>query len=215
MASLNSNCSASHSGKPMVSKPAGFLRSTNTAPCAFKAFSACVRSAPVLGWAWASSGMTPTRTPASDKPFSWKAEPSLIKGRSDMNSARRATSATQRPMGPAVSCRGERGTTPRPLTMPMVGFKPTSPLLAAGDRMDPSVSEPTATAQKLAAADAPEPELDPDGLRCRSYALPVCPPTPLQPLEDWLQRKLAHSLKFALPKTTTPAARSRATRSAS
>ena len=99
--------------------------------------------------------------------------------------------------------------------MPMVGFKPTSPLLAAGERMDPSVSEPTATAQKLAAADDPDPELDPDGLRCRSYALPVCPPTPLQPLEDWLQRKLAHSLKFALPKTTTPAARSRATRSAS
>jgi hypothetical protein len=35
-----------------------------------------------------------------------------------------------------------------------------------------------------------------------------CPPTPLQPLELWLPRKFAHSLKLALPMITAPASRS-------
>jgi hypothetical protein len=37
-----------------------------------------------------------------------------------------------------------------------------------GERIEPLVSVPIAPAQKLAAADAPEPALDPDGLRFRS-----------------------------------------------
>jgi len=42
--------------------------------------------------------------------------------------------------------------------------------------MDPSVSVPTATAHKLAAMAAPEPELEPQGLRSNTYGFFVCPP---------------------------------------
>ena len=54
---------------------------------------------------------------------------------------------------------------PLRLTRPTVGLMPTSPLIEEGETIEPSVSVPTATAHKLAAAAAPEPELDPDGLR--------------------------------------------------
>jgi hypothetical protein len=42
---------------------------------------------------------------------------------------------------------------------------PTIPLADAGQTTEPSVSVPTAAAQKLAATAAPEPELEPQGLR--------------------------------------------------
>ena len=67
--------------------------------------------------------------------------------------------------GPATSCRGEMGTTPTPLTTPSEGLKPTSPFTAAGERIEPSVSVPTAAAQRLKAAAVPDPELEPEGLR--------------------------------------------------
>src|SRR5450631_409123 len=102
-------------------------------------------------------------------------------------------------MGPAVSWRGEMGTTPLPLTIPTVGFKPTRPFNEEGERIEPLVSVPMAAAQKLAAAATAEPALEPDGLRSRAYALRVWPPIPLQPLEERVERKLAHSLKLALP----------------
>jgi hypothetical protein len=57
------------------------------------------------------------------------------------------------------------GTMPKRLTRPSVGLMPTSMLLLAGDVIDPSVSVPTAIAQRLAAVAAPDPELDPDVLR--------------------------------------------------
>jgi len=60
------------------------------------------------------------------------------------------------------------GTTPERLTSPTVGFTPTSPEADAGETMDPSVSVPTATAPRFAAMAAPEPELDPEGLRSRA-----------------------------------------------
>src|ERR1700730_4881817 len=126
-----------------------------------------------------------------------------------------AASLTVRHMGPAVSWRGEIGTMPWPLTAPTVGLRPTRPLSDAGDRMEPLVSEPMAAAQKLAAAATPEPALEPDGLRSRAYAFRVWPPTALQPLEDRVERKFAHSLRFDLPSTIAPAARSRPTSGAS
>jgi hypothetical protein len=73
--------------------------------------------------------------------------------------------------------------------------------------MDPSVSVPTEAAQRHAAVAAPEPELEPLGLRSSTYGLRVCKPRPLQPLTERDERKFAHSLRFVLPRMTTPASR--------
>ena len=76
-----------------------------------------------------------------------------------------AASATVRAIGPGVSWLCAIGTMPVRLNRPSVGLMPTSALLLDGDTIDPSVSVPTATAHKLAAAATPDPELEPDGLR--------------------------------------------------
>src|SRR5437867_7658890 len=101
------------------------------------------------------------------------------------------------------------------LTSPSVGLMPTSELLVDGDTIEPSVSVPTAAAARFAAIALPDPELDPDGLRSSAYGFFVCPPRPLQPLVECVDRKFAHSLKFVLPRITTPAARRRSTMNAS
>src|SRR5580704_14990999 len=101
------------------------------------------------------------------------------------------------------------------LTRPTVGFKPTMPLIEAGLTMDPSVSVPTAMAHKFEETATADPELDPDGVRSVAYGLRHWPPRPLQPLNECVERKLAHSLKLVLPKITAPAARSRSTSGAS
>jgi len=76
-----------------------------------------------------------------------------------------AASATVRAIGPGVSCVCEMGTMPARLSRPTVGLIPTRPQAAAGETIEPSVSVPTAAAARLAAAAAPEPELEPDGER--------------------------------------------------
>src|SRR3989442_9784569 len=73
--------------------------------------------------------------------------------------------------------------------------------------MLPSVSVPIETAVKFAAAAAPDPELDQQGLRSMAYGLLHCPPRPDQPLVEKKDRKLAHSLRVVLPRMTAPAAR--------
>src|SRR5436309_3801907 len=107
------------------------------------------------------------------------------------------------------------GITPERLTRPTVGLMPTIPLAEDGLTIEPSVSVPTATAQRLAATATAEPELEPEGMRSRQYGLFVSPPRPLHPLVEWLERMLAHSLRFVLPKSTTPARRKRWSRNAS
>ena len=96
--------------------------------------------------------------------------------------SRRATSSTVRPMGPAVSWVCEIGMIPLRLIRPTVGLSPTTPQNEDGPIIEPSVSVPIATAQRLAAGAAAEPELEPEGLRSRAYGLRVRPPRPLQPL---------------------------------
>ena len=76
-----------------------------------------------------------------------------------------AASATERHIGPAVSWLCEIGMTPARERSPTVGLNPTRPQLFDGETIEPSVSDPTAAAQRFAAAAAPEPELEPDGLR--------------------------------------------------
>src|SRR5438046_2686253 len=94
----------------------------------------------------ASSGSAPARTPS-----------------------RIAASRTVRAIGPAVSWLCAIGTMPLRLTRPSVGLMPTRPLVVDGDTIDPSVSVPTAAAARLAAIAAPDPELEPDGLRSSAY----------------------------------------------
>src|SRR5919198_4488847 len=115
-----------------------------------------------------------------------------------------AVSVTLRVIGPAVSCCAEIGTMPPRLTRPIDGFSPTRPLTPLGQTTEPSVSVPIATAARSAASPAPDPELEPHGLWSSAYGLFVCPPTPLQPLSDWVERKFAHSDRLALPMITAP-----------
>ena len=55
----------------------------------------------------------------------------------------------------------QAGTTPRVLQRPLVGFKPTRWLNAAGTRPEPAVSVPSAKATRPAATATAEPELEP------------------------------------------------------
>src|SRR5262249_1414125 len=105
----------------------------------------------------------------------------------------------------AVSCSGEIGTMPRRETRPMVGFRPTTPLIAAGQVTEPSVSVPMAKAARPAATAAPEPADEPQAERSSPYGLRTSPPTALQPLIERVERKLAHSDRLALPRITAPA----------
>ncbi len=75
--------------------------------------------------------------------------------------------------------------------------------------IEPLVSVPMAAAQSPAATATAEPELEPEGLRSSAYGFFVSPPRPLQPLVEREPRKLAHSLKLVLPRSTAPAARRR------
>src|SRR5256885_7436599 len=113
-----------------------------------------------------------------------------------------AASATVRAWTPTVSCVCEMGTTPARLVSPTVGFSPTTPLAFAGQTTLPSVSVPSDTVEKLAEAAAPEPELEPHGLRSMPYGLCVCPPRPDHPLTDSKERKFGHSDRVVLPMIT-------------
>src|SRR5262245_38456995 len=104
---------------------------------------------------------------------------------------------------------------PARLTNPTVGLMPTRLHIEDGQMIDPSVSVPIATAHRLAATAAPEPALDPHGLRSSAYGLRVCPPRALHPDDERVDRMFAHSDRFVLPSSTAPAARSFATTVAS
>src|SRR6266851_2758011 len=97
---------------------------------------------------------------------------------------------------------------PLRLTRPTVGLIPAKPFEDDGQTMEPSVSVPMAAAQRFAETPAPEPELEPQGLRSSAYGFLVRPPRPLHPLVEWLERIFAHSLRLVLPRMTAPALRS-------
>src|SRR3954470_22608498 len=101
----------------------------------------------------------------------------------------------------------EIGTTPARLTRPTVGLIAATPFALPGQTMLPSVSVPIETASKFAEVAAPDPELEPQGLRLMPYGLFVCPPRPDQPLIDSKERKFAHSERLVLPRMTAPPAR--------
>src|SRR5687768_16448621 len=123
----------------------------------------------------------------------------------------RAASRTVRVIGPGVSWLWLIGTTWVRLTRPTVGLKPTMPLTAAGQVIDPSVSVPIAAGTMPAATATALPELEPQGLRSSAWGLRTWPPIALQPEIESEERILAHSDRLALPTITAPAPRSRAT----
>src|SRR5260370_6050544 len=84
-------------------------------------------------------------------------------------------------------------------------------LFPEGHTTEPSVSVPTAVAQRFAALPTAEPELDPHGSKLSRYGSRVKPPRALQPLNGALPREFAHSERFAFPRITAPAARKRLT----
>src|SRR6266511_1184881 len=98
--------------------------------------------------------------------------------------------------------------TPARLVSPTVGLIPTTPQTDDGHTMEPLVSVPSAAVTRSAETACAEPELEPQGLRSRTYGFRPCRPTPLHPLEARVERKLAHSVILALPRMTTPASRS-------
>ena len=86
---------------------------------------------------------------------------------------------------------------------------PTTPLTPPGQTIEPSVSVPIDTVTRFAATAIAEPELDPHGVRLRTYGLRAWPLRALQPLDPGVDLKYAHSLIEALPRMMAPACRSR------
>jgi hypothetical protein len=89
-------------------------------------------------------------------------------------------------------------------------LKPTRPQRAAGWRIEPPVSEPSAAGTNPAATATAEPPLDPPGVRVGSHGF----------RETWIDEfsvedPIANSSQFVLPTMIAPAARSRATTVAS
>src|SRR6266542_4806629 len=119
-----------------------------------------------------------------------------------------ARSATVRAIGPAVSWLCAMGMMPERLSSPSDGLMPASALSADGQVTEPSVSVPRAAAHRFAEGAAPEPELDPHGLWSSTYGFKHWPARALHPLDDWKERKLAHSERFVLPRMTAPTSRS-------
>ena len=74
-------------------------------------------------------------------------------------------SATVRAMGPAWSQLGARGKQPSSETSAYVGLKPTIPQQAAGMRIEPPESVPSAASARPAASAAAEPPLEPPAIR--------------------------------------------------
>src|SRR5256885_4895946 len=65
----------------------------------------------------------------------------------------------------------------------MIRRPPRSPLFP---------SPPLSRSHKSAATATAEPELEPDGVRFSAWGFSVWPPRALQPLEECVERKLAH-----------------------
>ena len=91
-----------------------------------------------------------------------------------------------------------------------MGLNPVTPQNAAGMRIEPPVSVPSAPSASLAATAAPEPPEEPPGTCVSFHGLCVAPKCTLLVVPP-----RASSCVFALPMITAPASRSRRTAVAS
>ena len=121
-----------------------------------------------------------------------------------MTASASAQSATLLASGPTESSVGDSGNAPASGTRRAVGLKPTTPLSAAGMRMEPPVSEPMAISLVPSPAETPAPEDEPPGMRAGSAALPGVPKCGLVPTAV-----KANSVIAVLPTMTAPARRRR------
>src|SRR5438093_12917970 len=96
------------------------------------------------------------------------------------------------------------GMMPARLIKPTVGLMPTMPQVPDGHTIEPSVSVPINRAVRFAAVAAADPELEPHGLRSRTYGFRHWPPRTLHPLEHPRDRIFAHSLRLAFPMMIAP-----------
>src|SRR5439155_24916079 len=93
-------------------------------------------------------------------------------------------------------------TNPNGETRTSVGFRPPTPESAAGCRIDPPVSLPSAPNAASAAPAAAEPPLDPPGTREKSHGLRVN-----FIAEFSVDEPIANSSKLVLPNGIAPASR--------
>src|SRR5262245_21584894 len=93
---------------------------------------------------------------------------------------------------------------------PGVGLSPQMPVKCAGNRTEPPPSLPIPPAEQHAAIAADSPPLDPPGVRSRSHGLFV---RPCSGLTDSYPINMSATL--VVPNTIAPAARRRATQTAS
>ena len=127
-----------------------------------------------------------------------------------MTESTSAASSTDVAMGPIWSSDDAKASRPYLETRPYVGFSPTTPHSAAGWRMEPPVSEPSASGTMRAATAAAEPPLDPPGIRSICQGFLVGPKA-----EFSVDDPIANSSQLVLPTTTAPAASSRSMTAAS
>ncbi len=120
--------------------------------------------------------------------------------------SRYAQSSTVRAIGPVWSSVQDSGTTPARLTRPYVGLSPAMPQNAAGPRMEPPVSEPSAPTVSPAASAAPEPLEEPPGMWSVFHGLRAAGK---RWLGNWMPK--ANSWVMSLPSITMPASWSRVT----
>src|SRR6266404_523134 len=113
-----------------------------------------------------------------------------------------AASRTVFVTGPIWSSDEANATRPKRETRPYVGLSPTTPHSAAGCRIEPPVSEPSAPKASSAATAAAEPPLDPPGTRDRSHGLRVD-----FSAEFSVDEPMANSSRLVLPNGIAPAAR--------
>jgi hypothetical protein len=125
-------------------------------------------------------------------------------------SSRSAQSRTRRASGPTTSRLSARGNTPSIGTRPNVGRTPTMPLQAAGTRIEPLVSVPSAASAIPDATATAEPLDEPPGECACDQALRTSPKRMF-----WPEVPAANSFRLVLPSITAPAAASRSTTTAS
>src|SRR5680860_1499753 len=121
-----------------------------------------------------------------------------------------AASSNVRAHGPSWSRLEASATSPYRETPPYVGLTPTVPVTAAGWRIEPPVSVPTARGASKAATAADDPPPEPPGMRSVSHGLRVGPNA-----ENSVDDPIANSSMFVLPRITQPASRRRVTTVAS
>src|SRR5262245_14163908 len=92
-----------------------------------------------------------------------------------MTASAAAHAATLRAIGPIESSVYESGNAPSVGTRDLVGLYPTTPQSAAGTRVEPPVSEPTAISHMPSATATTAPDEEPPGTRVRSAGLPGVP----------------------------------------